>query len=95
MSRSPVRYRNQMIFRSFINFYDAVLECDGVTAIRTGGMSSVGSHEASLQRTAYDSTTHEMKVDAKSRDGLQEFRIRVDPQKAKDVYEYIQRYNGK
>jgi len=95
MSRSPVRYRNQMIFRSFINFYDAVLECDGVTAIRTGGMSSVGSHETSFTIKAYDPTTHEMKVAARSRDGFQEFRIRVDTQKAKDVYEYIQRYNGK
>ena len=84
-----------MMFRAFTDFYYAILECNGVSSIRTGGMSSAGSHETSFIIKAYDPTTHEMKVDAHSRDGFQEFRIRVDPQKARSVYDFIQRYKTK
>ena len=95
MSRSPVRYRNQMIFRSFIDFYDAMLAYDGVTAIRTGGMSSVGSHETTFKIKTYNPTRREIKVDAHSSDGFQEIYVKIDPSKALSVKEYIEHYKAK
>ena len=95
MSKKVVKYRNQMMFRTFTDFYDAILECDGVVLVRTGEMSNAGNHETIFIVKTYDPTTHEMKVDGHSRDGFQEFRIRVDPQKARSVYEFIQKYKTK
>ena len=94
MLKKVVNYRNQMMFRAFADFYDAILECDGVSSVRTGGMASVGSHETSFIIKTYDPTTHEMKVDAHSRDGFQEFYIRVAPQKARRVAKYIMGYGA-
>ena len=95
MSRKVIKYKNHMIFRAFEDFYDAILECDGVVSVRTGGMSSVGSHETSFTIKTYDQSTHEMKVDAHSRDGFQEFRISVRPEQARRVYEFIEGYRTK
>ena len=45
MGRKAVKYRNHMMFRPFMDFYDAIAAFNGVIVVMPGGMSSVGSSE--------------------------------------------------
>jgi hypothetical protein len=94
MSKRAVRYRGLLIFHSFQDFFDDVLSLDGVTSVRVAGMWDRQHRQTSYKPKRYDPTTHEIKVDAYSKDGTQEFVFRVDPAKARQVWEYIRDYRS-
>ena len=90
-----IRRHGHIVISTFTDFYDALFSYDGVRSINLGEMRGKGTKETSYLCKHYDPRKHEIKVDARGRNGTQEFRIRVDPSKARSVYEYIQRYKSK